>query len=107
TDESGKPFLLGKGKAENAIFQGANTRPIVYPDESGTPGLLVFAGSYLQQIFYLKRVNSLRERKPVFRNMGEVRIAGLDQSMMNFHAKMTRFENNEKNNLLLASDNYL
>jgi hypothetical protein len=106
-DESGKPFLLGEAKAESAFFQGANTRPIVYPDESGTPGLLVFTGSYRQQIFYLKRVNPPGERKPIFRNMGEVNIAGLDQSTMNFHAILTVFENNGRNDLLLASDNYL
>lgn len=106
-DESGRPFLLGTGKAEKLIFQGANTRPIVYPDESGIPGLLVVAGSYNQQFFYLKRVNSLLERKPIFRNMGEVHIAGLDKSKMNFHSILCLFENNDRKDLLLASDNYL
>lgn len=106
-DESGKPFLLGTGKAEDLIFKGANTRPIVYPDESGKPGLLIVAGSYNQQFYYLKRVNPLSERKPVFRNMGEIHIAGLDQSKLTFHAILTLFENKNRKDLLLATDNYL
>ncbi|WP_276348096.1 hypothetical protein [Daejeonella sp. JGW-45] len=107
TDESGQPFLLGTGKAEELIFKGANTRPIVYPDESCNPGLLIIAGSSRQQFFFLKRVNSLSERKPVFRNMGEIHIAGLDKSRLNFHAILTLFENKGRNDLLLATDNYL
>lgn len=107
TDESGQPFLLGTGKAEDFVFQGANTRPLVYPDESGIPGLLILAGSYNQQFFYLKRVNAIHERKPIFRNMGEVHISGLDKSKMNFHSILSLFENNGRKDLLLASDNHL
>jgi len=106
-DEYGRPFLIGIGKEGKTIFQGANTRPIMYPDESGIPGLLVMSGSALQQIFYLKRINSLQERKPVFRNMGEIHITGLDKAILNFHSKICLFENNGKKNLLLASGNYL
>jgi len=106
-DESGQPFLLGIGKAEALIYQGANTRPIMYLDESGVPGLLVMAGAIKQQLFFLKRVNPLNERKPVFKNMGEVHINGLDSTTMNFHSMITLFEKEGKKNLLLATDNYL
>ena len=104
-DEQGEPFLLGKAKENKAFFNGSNTRPIIYPDQSGAPGLLVIAGSNLQQIFYLKRVNSLRERKPVFRNMGEIKIAGLDKSTLNFHSKICLFENKSSKDLLLTTGN--
>lgn len=106
-DETGKPFLLGIGKEEGYFYTGANTRPVLYPDESGIPGLLVIAGSNKQQIFYLKRVNPISERKPVFRNMGKVHIYGIDESRMNFHSKICLFENNKRNDLLLATGNYL
>lgn len=106
-DETGKPFILGLGKEAGYFYAGANTRPAIYPDVSGLPGLLVIAGSNRQQIFYLKRVNSTSERKPVFRNMGEVHISGLDESKMNFHSKICLFRNKERNDLLLATSNYL
>ena len=106
-DEKGQPFLLGIGREEEIIFQGANTRPVLYPDETGVPGLLVLSGTNDQQIYFLKRINSLNERKPVFRNMGEVHISRLDKGKLNFHSKLCLFEKNGKNNLLLASKNYL
>lgn len=106
-DEYGRPFLLGTGKQAKTIFRGANTRPILYPDESGIPGLLILSGSNHQQIFYLKRINSLYERKPVFKNMGEVDISNLDNTKLNFHSKLCLFENHGRKDLLLASGNYL
>lgn len=107
TDEREKPFLLGIGRDEEAVFEGANTRPVLYPDESGIPGLLVLSGTNDQQIYFLKRINSLDERKPVFKNMGEVHISGLDKGKLNFHSKVCIFNKKGKNNLLLASENYL
>jgi hypothetical protein len=104
-DEQGHPFLLGIAKEKTSFYKGSNTRPILYSDQRGIPGLLVMAGSNLQQIFYLKRVNSLGKRKPVFRNMGEVTIAGLDKTKLNFHSKICLFDNNGKKDLLLATDN--
>jgi hypothetical protein len=106
-DEQGRPFLLGAAKQHKAFFKGSNTRPVIYPDQSGAPGLLVIAGSNLQQIFYLKRVNPLRERKPVFRNMGEIKIAGLDESTLNFHSKICLFENKGRKDLLLTTGNHI
>jgi hypothetical protein len=106
-DNNGTPFLLGYGKEAGIIYSGANTRPVVYPDESGIDGLLVISGTNLQQIFFLKRINSLIERKPVFRNMGEAGISGLDMTKLNFHSKICLFKNNGRNDLLLASGNYL
>jgi len=106
-DETGKPFLLGFGKEAGYLYAGANTRPVMFPDESGIPGLLIITGSNKQQIFYLKRVNSIFERKPVFMNMGEVCISGFDKSKMNFHSKICLYEHNDKNDLLLATSNYL
>ncbi len=106
-DENGHPFLLGTAKEDKAFFKGSNTRPILYPDESGVSGLLVIAGSNLQQIFYLKRVNPLCERKPVFRNMGEVVIEGLDKINLNFHSKICLYENNGRKDLLLATNNHI
>lgn len=104
-DEQGRPFLLGKAKEHKAFFKGSNTKPIIYPDQSGAPGLLVIAGSNLQQIFYLKRVNPLRERKPVFRNMGEIKIVGLGEATLNFHSKICLFENKGRKDLLLTTGN--
>ena len=104
-DEQGHPFLLGTAKEKKSFYKGSNTRPILYPDQQEIPGLLVIAGSNLQQVFYLKRVNSLSERKPVFRNMGEVTIAGLDKTKLNFHSKICLFDNNGDKDLLLATGN--
>ena len=106
-DENGDPFLLGIGKETTTIFKGANARPLVYPDESGINGLLVISGTNLQEIHFLKRINPLIERKPVFKNMGELFISGLDRSKLGFHSKLCVVNNNGKNNLLLASGNYL
>jgi len=71
------------------------------------PGLLVLSGTNEQQIFYLKRTNPPGERKPVFRNMGEVTILGLDRTKLNFHSKLCLYENNSANDLLLSGNNYL
>lgn len=106
-DENGQPFLLGKGKDAATLYRGANTRPIVYPDEKGTPGLLVICGSNQQQFFYLRRINTSSDRKPVFKNMGEVSISGLDLNKLNAHCKVCLFENNGRKDLLLANGNYL
>jgi hypothetical protein len=105
SDEHGHPFLLGTAKEKESFYKGSNTRPILYPDQREVPGLLVIAGSNLQQIFYLKRVNSLHERKPVFRNMGEVTITGLDKTKLNFHSKICLFDNNGNKDLLLVAGN--
>jgi hypothetical protein len=106
-DENGTPFLLGTGKENERLFNGANTRPVLYPDEKGIPGLLVLSGTNDQQIFYLKRINPPGVRKPVFRNTGEVTISGLDRKQLNFHSKLCLFANNARNDLLLSSGNYL
>lgn len=107
-DENGQPFLLGTGKEAGKIYQGANTRPIIYPDEFGKPGLLVICGGSTNQEFvYLKRVNSLKERKPVFRNMGDITISGLNPGNLGFHTKVCLYKNNGRNDLLLAYGNHL
>ncbi len=106
-DENGQPFLLGTGKEVNKIFQGANTRPIIYPGENGNKDLLVICGGNKQQFVYLKRINSPDERKPVFRNLGEIQIHGLDVSKLGFHSKVCLFNNNGRKDLLLANGNYL
>ena len=106
-NERGHPFLLGTAKDGKVSYKGSNTRPILYPDQRGVPGLMVVAGSNLQQIFYLKRINALRERKPVFRNMGEVVIEGLDKINLNFHSKLCLYENNGRKDLLLATNNHI
>lgn len=106
-DEKGHPFLLGKARDGETFYDGSNTRPISYPDRSGANGLLVIAGSNLQQIYYLKRVNALHERKPVFKNMGEVFIEGLDRINLNFHSKVCLYENHGRNDLLLATNNHV
>jgi hypothetical protein len=49
----------------------------------------------------------LKERKPVFKNMGEVDISNPDNSKLNFHSKLCLFENKDRKDLLLASGNYL
>ncbi len=107
-DEHSKPFLLGIGKEAGKAFTGAMARPFLYPDESGKQmGLIVMAGSNRQQIFYLKRINSVSERKPVFKNMGEINIYGLDNHLLNCHSKLCLLKNGNKNNLLVSCGNYL
>jgi hypothetical protein len=106
-DNNGDPFLLGIGKETTHIFKGANTRPTVYPDEQGINGLLVISGTNNQNIYFLKRSNPPHEKKPSFRNMGEIFITGLDKSKLGFHSKLCLFKKNGKNDLLLASENYL
>jgi len=106
-DEHGKPFLLGTGKEAGKIFTGAMARPFLYPDVSGQMGLIVMAGSNRQQVYYLQRINAAKERKPVFENLGEVKINGLDNRMLSCHSKFCLIRHGNRNDLLVSCGNYL
>ena len=101
--ETGNPFLLGEGIEAGKKFTGSMARPFLYPGQSGElTDLIVLAGATRQQMFYLKRVNPPEERKPVFSNMGEVTISGLDMSLLNCHSMLCLLQKNNRNDLLLA-----
>ncbi len=86
-DAEGRPFLLGDGIDAGRSYHGANTRPVIYRSSvTGTDDLLVLAGHMFHRLFYLKRVNSADESKPVFENLGEVRIDAMDISRFGFHS---------------------
>ncbi len=107
-DETGNPFLLGEGIESGKKFTGSMARPFLYPGQSGElTDFIVLAGATRQQMIYLKRVNPPEERKPVFRNMGEVTISGLDMSLLNCHSRLCLLQKNNRNDLLLASGNYI
>ena len=92
-DTAGRPFLLGDGVDAGRSYHGANTRPAIYSSPvTGTADLLVLAGHIYQRLFYLKRVNSANESKPVFENLGEVRIDGMDVSRFGYHSSPILFD---------------
>ena len=110
SDETGNPFLLGENIDGERRFLGANTRPaLVCNPVTGAFDLLVLSGALKQQVFYLKRVNPEDERKPVFRNLGEVGFAGggfNSPSMISdlvFHSHLTVVPDaGNRNNLLVS-----
>ena len=76
-DENVKPFLLGTGVDGGKKFQGGNNRPVLYRnDVTASNDLLVQAGMMRQELHYLKRVGSPDDKKPSFKNMGQVKIDG-------------------------------
>lgn len=107
-DVTGKPFLLGEGLESGIKFTGSMARPFLYPGQSGElSDLIVMAGAVRQKVSYLKRVNPPEERKPVFREMGEVTISGLDISLLNCHSRLCLIQNGNRKDLLLTSGNYI
>jgi hypothetical protein len=110
-DESGEPFLLGEGNVGQNQFHGANTRPVVFRNSvTRSDDLLVLAGTEEQQVFYLKRINPTTERKPIFKNMGEVKFKGdglnHPSSIMNlgFHTILIVIPSSDGRNDLFVSD---
>ena len=107
-DETGKPFLLGEGLESGKKFTGSMARPFLYPGQSGElTDLIVIAGAVRQKVSYLKRVNPPEERKPVFREIGEITISGLDISLLNCHSRLCLIQKDNRKDLLLTSGNYI
>ena len=107
-DETGKPFLLGEGLESGKKYTGSMARPFLYPGQSGElTDLIVMAGAVRQKVSYLKRVNPPEERKPVFREIGEVTISGLDISLLNCHSRLCMIQKDNRRDLLLTSGNYI
>ena len=105
-DENGIPFLLGDGYDSGVEYCGGNTRPVLYKNHvTGSNDLLVLAGMNDPKLIYLQRVNDTAERKPVFKNLGEVKISGFEfKPFAHIHAKIIVFNNDKGLNDLLISD---
>ncbi|TNJ63990.1 VCBS repeat-containing protein [Paenibacillus hemerocallicola] len=110
-DENGAPFLLGEGLENSRHLQGYFTRPALYRNpQTGSDDLLVLAGYGLPKLIYLQRVTATDNGKPVFRNLGEVRIDGLEKSMFglfSLHAKLIVDVSNGRNDLLLTAGTHI
>lgn len=101
-DENQHPYLLGEGISCGQSFIGAHTKPILYKNNiTGSIDLLVWAGNNTQKLYYLQRVNSDDNGKPVFKNLGEVSVKGTDISAYGIHSFPIINEANGWNNLLL------
>jgi hypothetical protein len=105
-DEEGRAFLLGIGSDTGGVrFEGGNTRPVIYRNEqTGSFDLLVLAGTLGDRLYYLQRANPVSERKPVFRNLGEVTINGLEiaNEILLVHSKIIVNHQGGWNDLLLS-----
>ena len=105
-DENGIPFLLGDGIDGECIFKGSNVRPVLYKNDiTGSDDLLIIAGTINNKIFYLKRVDKTEDR-PFFRNMGEIRIDGLNIEKYQFlHSFLLVYNKDGWNDLLITMRN--
>ncbi|RKN64086.1 FG-GAP repeat domain-containing protein [Paenibacillus ginsengarvi] len=110
-DEDGVPFLLGDGFEDGKSFPGFFTRPVLYRNpQTASDDLLVLAGYGLPKLIYLQRVHTDEGGKPVFRNLGEVRIDGLDKTMFglfSLHAKLIVDQTDSGNDLLLTAGTHI
>lgn len=83
TDPDGKSFLLGVGHEAGRDFPGGGTRPYVFLDpHTGSRDLLVLAGHVSGSTHYLRQEDLDAEGVPVFRDLGPVKIAGVDVSSL-------------------------
>jgi hypothetical protein len=105
-DERGAPFLLGVGSDTGGKrYQGGNARPVLYRNpRTGSPDLLVLAGTLGNVLYYLERADTGPGRRPVFRNRGEVPIRGVDRwdELLFFHSKIAVHPAGGRNDLLLS-----
>ncbi|TMV48670.1 VCBS repeat-containing protein [Paenibacillus mesophilus] len=111
SDENGVPFLLGDGIEDGKRFRGFFARPVLYHNpRTGSDDLLVLAGYGLPKLYYLQRVNTADYGKPVFKNLGEVKIDGLDKSMFglfSLHAKLIVDQTDGNDDLLLTAGTHI
>jgi len=110
-DENGSPFLLGDGLEDGKGFRGFFTRPALFRNpRTGSDDLLVLAGYGLPKLYYLHRVHTAGNGKPVFRNLGEVKIDGLEKPMFglfSLHAKLIVDQTDGTNDLLLTAGTHI
>ncbi|MEF3313755.1 hypothetical protein PV433_33260 [Paenibacillus sp. GYB004] len=110
-DENGSPFLLGDGLEDGKGFRGFFTRPALFRNpRTGSDDLLVLAGYGLPKLYYLQRVHTAGNGKPVFRNLGEVKIDGLEKPMFglfSLHAKLIVDQTDGANDLLLTAGTHI
>lgn len=103
-DETGAPFLLGQGFEDGHYYQGAHTRPVLIRNPAtGSDDLLVLAGFVAPTIYYLQRVDDSERDRPVFRNLGEVGIDGLNRTKLGPHSKLIVDNTEGRNDLLLSA----
>jgi hypothetical protein len=106
-DENGVPFLFGNGIEDGKRFRGFFSRPVLYRNpRTDSDDLLVLAGYGLPKLYYLQRVNTADDGKPVFKNLGEVNIDGLTKTMFGLfsaHAKVIVDHSDGNNDLLLTA----
>lgn len=110
-DENGVPFLLGNGVDDGKRFRGFFSRPALFRNaRTGSADLLVLAGYGLPELYYLERIATAENGKPVFRNLGAVHIEGLDKSifgLFSLHAKLIVDETDGSNDLLLTAGTHI
>lgn len=106
-DENGKSFLLGEGIECGTTYEGGNTKPVLCRNNvTGSNDLLVLAGVGLggstSRLHYLRRVNSPADRKPVFKNLGDVHVEGINTSAFGCHSKLIVNETDGWNDLMIS-----
>jgi len=109
-DETGEPFLLGIGVNVKNVYKGGNTRPIVYRNGvTGSMDLIVLAGVNNNVMYYLQYVNSDESNRPSFRNLGEIKIAGLkDENTthpLSYHSHMAALERDGQIDIIVSYHN--
>lgn len=107
-DENGEPFLLGEGLEAGFRYPGSHTRPVLFRNPAtGTDDLLVLAGFVSPKIYYLQRSGGEAGEKPVFRNLGEVAVEGLDEAKLKMGPHSRLIVDHATNDLILSAGNLL
>lgn len=95
-DVDGNPIILGKGYNAGKYYEGSTARIEMYWNpESKLHDIIAIHGIKEIRISYLRCVEIGKDRKPVFENMGEVKVLGLGEKgldglipFLNFHSKL-------------------
>lgn len=110
-DENDVPFLLGEGLEDGKQIRGYFTRPVLYQNpKTGSNDLLVLAGYRWPKLYYLQATGAADNGKPVFRNLGEVSVGGLDPAMFGLfsvHAKLIVDRSCGNHDLLLTAGHHI
>lgn len=105
-DERGQTLLMGEGTENGIRYPGGASRPVMYRNrDSQSEDLIVLCGMDGNQFRYLRRMNSGSDSGPVFKDLGELEIAGLPDDgydPFNYHAVLAVIGDKQWPDLLLS-----